>query len=60
MRTLVAEALARLKQRIAFFDDPSTPYHSRVRPYRAGVAGDYDHLARVREWSLGGWAEDGE
>jgi ATP-dependent helicase/nuclease subunit B len=57
---IAAEAVEKLTQRIAFFDDPETPYHSRVRPYRAGVAGDYDHLARVREWSLGGWAEDGE
>jgi ATP-dependent helicase/nuclease subunit B len=57
---IAAEAAEKLTQRIAFFDDPQTPYHSRVRPYRAGVAGDYDHLARVREWSLGGWAEDGE
>jgi hypothetical protein len=31
-----------------------------VRPYRADVAGDFDHLARVREWSLGGWDESGE
>ena len=24
-------------------------------PYRADIAGDYDHLARVREWSPSGW-----
>jgi len=57
---IAAEAAEKLAQRVAFFDDPNTPYHSRVKPYRAGVSGDYDHLARVREWSLGGWAEDGE
>jgi ATP-dependent helicase/nuclease subunit B len=48
---LGAEALARLKQRVARFDDPSTPYYPRVMPFRAGSSGDYDHLARVREWS---------
>ncbi|MBV9992946.1 MAG: double-strand break repair protein AddB [Alphaproteobacteria bacterium] len=57
---LAAEAKARLAQRIALFDDASTPYHSRVQPYRADLAGDYDHLARVREWSLGGWNEADE
>ena len=34
------------------FDDKSTPYASRTRPLRAGdYASDYDHLARVREWT---------
>ena len=37
---------------------PTTPYRSRVAPYRADIAGDYDHLARVREWSPSGWAEE--
>ena len=44
---------------IAFYDDEMTPYPWRVRPYRSDMSGDYDHLARVREWSLAGW-EDGE
>ena len=54
---LVAEAEAKLVQRIADFDDEATPYLPRVMPYRANVAGDYDHLSRVREWSLSGWEE---
>ncbi|MBV9550712.1 MAG: double-strand break repair protein AddB, partial [Alphaproteobacteria bacterium] len=49
--TLGAEALARLKQRVAHFDEQRTPYYPRVMPFRAGSVGDYDHLARVREWS---------
>src|SRR5262249_52385328 len=57
---LAAEAAEKLAQRIAFFDDESTPYHARVRPFRADLPGDYDHLARVREWSLGGWNEADE
>jgi ATP-dependent helicase/nuclease subunit B len=54
----VAEALAGLTRRIAQFDLPETAYLSRVAPYRADMPGDYDHLARVREWSLSGWAEE--
>jgi ATP-dependent helicase/nuclease subunit B len=57
---IAAEAAERLTQRIALFDDARTPYHSRVQPYRADLPGDYDHLARVREWSLGGWNEADE
>jgi ATP-dependent helicase/nuclease subunit B len=40
---------------IALFDDADHPYLSRIRPYRADQPGNYDHLARVREWSLTGW-----
>jgi ATP-dependent helicase/nuclease subunit B len=53
--SLVPEAVARLKARIVKFADASMPYHPRVRPYRADAPGDYDHLSRVREWSIGGW-----
>ena len=51
-----AEAIDRLTRRIAFFDQPSTPYYPRVIPLYVDSVGDYDHLARVREWS----AADGE
>jgi len=51
---LAQEAAARLAQRIARFDNETTPYLSRVRPYRTDSVGDYDHLARVREWSTSG------
>ena len=55
---LLSEKAAReLAEHITLFDDETTPYPSRVRPYRSDVAGDYDHLARVREWSLTGWAD---
>jgi ATP-dependent helicase/nuclease subunit B len=52
---LLAETMARLKTRIAQFNDPAMPYYPRVSPLYAKLPGDYDHLARVREWSLGGW-----
>jgi ATP-dependent helicase/nuclease subunit B len=51
---LAVEAAQKLAQRISRFDDKDTPYLSRVRPYRTDSVGDYDHLARVREWSLSG------
>lgn len=51
----VALTYARLVQLIAEFDSAETPYVARVAPYRADSVGDYDHLARVREWSLSGW-----
>ena len=47
-------------RRIALFDDEKTGYASRVAPYRADTPGDYDHLARVREWSLSGWRGERE
>jgi ATP-dependent helicase/nuclease subunit B len=51
---LSAETLGKLAQRIAEFDRQATPYFSRIAPYRTDSTGDYDHLARVREWSLSG------
>jgi ATP-dependent helicase/nuclease subunit B len=57
-QALTQEAVAQLKRRIAWFQEKSTAYRPRVRPYRADVAGDYDHLARVREWSPSGWGEE--
>jgi len=54
-------ALRRLTAVITKFDDPDMPYRSRERPMflRRG-GGDYDHLARVKEWSLSGGAGDSE
>jgi ATP-dependent helicase/nuclease subunit B len=57
---LAAKAAQLLAARIAQFDDEDQPYLPRVMPYRADQAGDYDHLARVREWSLAGWGEADE
>ena len=43
-----------LREIIAAFDTAEHAYISRARPMmeRARYLGDYDHLARVREWSL--------
>jgi ATP-dependent helicase/nuclease subunit B len=54
---LARAALEGLERLIAKFDDPTTPYLARPRPDKALRYGDYDHLARVKEWSSA--AEDG-
>ncbi len=54
---LVGEAERLLIERVKAFDNIEQAYMPRVMPYRADVAGDYDHLSRVREWSLTGWEE---
>jgi ATP-dependent helicase/nuclease subunit B len=48
---LAAEAKAGLERLIAAFDDRGTAYESRPRADSAPRFSDYDHLARVREWS---------
>ena len=58
----LAEAhLGALKLMLDQFADPATPYLSRPMPQFASRFGDYDHLARVKEWSAaGGEDEAGE
>ena len=50
---LAKDALQGLKQRVAVFDNESTPYLSRPVPQFLNHFGDYDHLARVKEWMAG-------
>jgi len=59
---LADEAWQRLEMLLAHYRDPETGYRSRALPFReADFSGDYDHLARVLEWSAGGDDEgDGE
>ena len=52
-------ALAKLKGLAARFADATTPYYSLVHPMWKTHYGDYDHLARVKEWSLTGGGEEG-
>ena len=51
-------ALAKLKELAAIFDDETKPYLSLVHPMWKTHYGDYDHLARVKEWSLAGGVEE--
>lgn len=52
LRESAREGLARL---LDWFGQPETPYLSRVRPKNDRTVGDYDHLARVGEWSPQDW-----
>ena len=51
-------ALAKLKALAATFEDESKPYLSLVHPMWKTHYGDYDHLARVKEWSLTGGVDE--
>jgi ATP-dependent helicase/nuclease subunit B len=48
-----AEAKAGLARFVASFDTPDMPYLSKPRVLLERFVGDYDHLARVKEWSSG-------
>ena len=49
---VVDRHFAGLKQLLSSFRNPETGYPSRPFPKYAKRFGDFDHLARVREWSL--------
>lgn len=55
---LAVRAKELLVARVAQFDSAEQAYLPRVMPFRAEIAGDYDHLARVQEWSASGWGEE--
>ena len=54
---LAEKAVAQLTARVRAFDQPGAGYAARLMPYRSDSEGDYDHLARVREWSNAGGGE---
>jgi ATP-dependent helicase/nuclease subunit B len=49
---LARQASTGLERLIAVFDDPATPYPARPRPDYVPRVSDYDHMARVKEWSV--------
>src|SRR5581483_4395484 len=54
-------AINKLISLVAKFYEQETPYRSLERPmFLRRNAGDYDHLSRVKEWSLSGGAADPE
>lgn len=56
---LAEEAWQRLEKLLASYDRADTGYLSRALPFKEGdMEGDYDHLARVLEWSAGGDTAD--
>ena len=55
---LSEESLTKFRQLVTHLRLETTPFVSRKRPFMAGdFSGDYDHLARAQEWSIG--ADDG-
>lgn len=58
--TAMSNALVSLGQLFTHFQQAETGYLSRRAPFKEGdISGDYDHLARTREWSFGE-ADDSE
>jgi ATP-dependent helicase/nuclease subunit B len=58
---LADDAWRRLELLVAHYAIESNGYASRAVPFREGdTEGDYDHLARVLEWSASGGGEAGE
>ena len=51
-------SLKKLKARLAKFADAKTPYLPVPRPKWKLRFGEYDHLARIKEWSESGGGED--
>ena len=57
---LAQDAWERLEKLVGFYAKPTNGYLSRALPFKEGdVEGEYDHLARVLEWSAGGDGEQG-
>ncbi|WP_417770673.1 double-strand break repair protein AddB [Stappia sp.] len=56
---LATEALARTRNLFAGYQNPEKGYLSRARVRKESeLGGSYDHLARVREWSLDGSSDE--
>ena len=58
---LAERAWQRLEEMLTFYNNPASGYMSRILPFQEGdVSGDYDHLARVLEWSAAGESDEGD
>jgi len=55
---LAEEAWARLDELVSYYQNPEHGYLSRALPPVVDYEGDYDHLARVWEWSAGAARDD--
>lgn len=60
LTTALEAAQNGLQALIDAFDDESTPYYSLPRPDRAPRYNDYEHLARLREWTAPDEAEEAD
>lgn len=59
VKAVITRNVEGLKKLIDLYDNEEMPYRSRLRPMYMKYAGDYDHLARVKEWSVYGDGEEG-
>jgi len=57
-KQLAEDAWARLQRLMAAYLDPEHGYLSHAVPAKRRYEGDYDHLARLYEWSAGGDTSD--
>lgn len=55
---LAEHIFAELIDLLRGYENPTQPYLSRLRPKFMTQIGDYDHLARVREWSSAGEGDE--
>ena len=52
MEKILADNEENLQRLVAVFDFESTPYICHPNPKRIPEYSDYEHLARVKEWSV--------
>jgi ATP-dependent helicase/nuclease subunit B len=57
---VAAQHFTALQHLIGQYDQEATPYRSRPRAQFVARYGDYDHLARVLEWSTAGGGDGGD
>ncbi len=54
---LLQETEKNFRNLLSHYDNAASPYPSRIRVETSMIAGIYDHLARLREWSADGGGE---
>jgi len=54
VRQVIDDSLDGLKRLLSRYDMEDTPYRARTRVQYERYEGDYDHLARFKEWGIGG------
>jgi ATP-dependent helicase/nuclease subunit B len=52
VKDILESNLQNIKDLVALFDFETTPYMARPNPSKLPKYSDYDHLARVKEWSV--------
>ncbi|MDR1693775.1 MAG: PD-(D/E)XK nuclease family protein [Lactobacillaceae bacterium] len=55
---IIDDNIEKIKSLIALFDFETTPYMSKPNPKYVTANKDYEHLARVSEWSVTGGSDD--